>query len=317
METVNLVYYGNVHNNNADLPEFAVIADLDPQTVTTDSLKAQPQIRFSEILASHQLYLAPTQFSTSAPLKVNALKYGFRAATMPGFSPAMLPALKLDYDEVGRRVSLLTDLLDLAVTAEIEFTLDKTRHLKLSLDLRFRTGHNSSGRFPKAGTAGNLPSGESYIVPYEGEQKEPSLSNGQLPVQFENEIVIYDIKANKAVSVSSTGARSQIEAEKIQREPAYANLAELGLGVLGDFGVKPIGEILLDEKLGLHIAFGRSDHFGGAVGVADFSSPEAVEHSDRIYLPETMPRVAVNTVVLFMEDGTEKCLMSAGSYCVF
>jgi phosphoribosylaminoimidazole-succinocarboxamide synthase len=32
------------------------------------------------------------------------------------------------------------------------------------------------------------------------------------------------------------------------------------------------------EKLGLHIAFGRSDHFGGQVGAAKFSKPEEVVH---------------------------------------
>ncbi|MCK5740067.1 hypothetical protein KAH55_12825, partial [bacterium] len=140
LEAVTLIYYGNVHNNNADLPEFAVIASLDPQTVTADDLKTHRQIPFSEIFESYQIYLAPTHFSTTAPLKVNARKYGFRAATMPGFSPEMLPALKLDYDEVGRRVSLLTDLVNRAETANCEFTLDKTTPLKLDLDLRFRAG---------------------------------------------------------------------------------------------------------------------------------------------------------------------------------
>ena len=72
---------------------------------------------------------------------------------------------------------------------------------------------------------------------------------------------------NKAVRVLSSGPASEEEADHIAREPAYANLSELGLGVLGDFGLNPTGSILLDEKLGLHIAFGRSDHFGGTVEV--------------------------------------------------
>ena len=47
------------------------------------------------VLASHQIVIAPTEFSTTAPLKVMAPRLGFRAATMPGFSPAMVPALRL------------------------------------------------------------------------------------------------------------------------------------------------------------------------------------------------------------------------------
>ncbi|NCQ36008.1 hypothetical protein GW813_13240, partial [bacterium] len=42
---------------------------------------------------------------------------GFRAATMPGFLPSMVPALRLDYGEINRRVSLLKKLLDTAESA--------------------------------------------------------------------------------------------------------------------------------------------------------------------------------------------------------
>jgi hypothetical protein len=80
--------------------------------------------------------------------------------------------------------------------------------------------------------------------------------------------------------------------------------------------VKPIGEILLDEKLGLHLAFGRSDHFGGQVGPAQFSSHDAVIHIDRVYVPETQPDVKVVAVDLQMGDGTTVPLMRDGAYSV-
>ena len=66
--------------------------------------------------------------------------------------------------------------------------------------------------------------------------------------------------------------------------------------MLGDFGLSPTGSILLDEKLGLHIAFGRSDHFGGTVGPEDFSGPDAVIHLDRVFIREGMPDVNVDWV---------------------
>jgi hypothetical protein len=94
-------------------------------------------------------------------------------------------------------------------------------------------------------------------------------------------------------------------------------MAELGLGVLADFGLEPIGEILLDEKLGLHIAFGRSEHFGGIVGPKDFSSPAAVIHLDRIYIPQAQPRVAVREVALGYPDGRRETIMANGAYVVF
>ena len=94
-------------------------------------------------------------------------------------------------------------------------------------------------------------------------------------------------------------------------------MAELGFGVLADFGLEPIGEILLDEKLGLHIAFGRSEHFGGAVGPKDFSSPAAVIHLDRIYIPQAQPRIAVNAVTLGYADGRSEPIMADGAYTHF
>lgn len=316
LERVNLIYYPNVRNNNADLPESGFESDLPPETLTAAKLSGPP-IPFTKIFQTYQIFLAPTQFSATAPLKLMAKKHGFRAATMPGFSPEMLPALKLDYAEISRRVDLVKSLVDPAESAVIVFEIDEKEKLELFLDLRFRKGHQSSGLFPESGIAGNLPSGECYIVPYEGDAGEPSQSHGLIPVQFDDEVVVYQIEQNKAVGITSSGKTSWTEADKLRREPAYGNLAELGFGVLADFGIKPIGSILLDEKLAMHIAFGRSDHFGGAVGVKDFSSPDAVEHSDRIYLPEMQARIRVKHVSLKFPEGTEKTIMTDGKYLIF
>jgi leucyl aminopeptidase (aminopeptidase T) len=183
------------------------------------------------------------------------------------------------------------------------------------LDLRHRRGTASGGLFPRNGAAGNLPSGETYIVPYEGEiEDDPSRSSGTLPVQFEDEVVVYRIVDNRAVEVLSQGRRSDEERRAVTDEPAYANLAELGLGVLDDFGLEPTGSILLDEKLGLHIAFGRSDHFGGQVAPADFSAPDKVVHIDRVYIEAIQPRVQVVSVTLDSPSG-EREIMRDGRYC--
>lgn len=318
LQSIDLAVYPNVHSNNADLPEIAYTIDESPETLIAYELpqKGKPQA-FEQILSEHQIVLAPTEFSPTAPLKLMAKEIGFRAATMPGFSEEMIPALRLDYGEINRRVGMIKEELDLAVGMDIQFILKNGKQHSIHFDLRYRSAHASGGRFPQPGTAGNLPSGESYIVPYEGEKGKPSRSQGILPVQFKEEIVLYRIARNRAVEVLSQGPFSKIEKEKITKEPAYSNIAELGFGVLKDFGIKPIGELLLDEKLGLHIAFGRSDHFGGAVGVKDFTSPEKVVHIDRIYIPETQSRVNVDHVILNFEDGTTRTLMENGSYTLF
>jgi hypothetical protein len=318
VESVNLIAFPNVHSNNADLPEIAYVIKDSPENLLSHQLiKYGKPLAFEKILSENRIILAPTEFSTTAPLKLMAKKFSFRAATMPGFSQEMIPALRLDYGEINRRVIAIKELLDPAVAMDIQMTVKNGESCSIHFDLRFRTAHASGGRFPDPGTAGNLPSGECYIVPYEGEKQEPSLSKGVLPVQFEEEVVLYNIFRNRANDILSKGPYSEKEKKKITSEPAYSNIAELGFGVLKDFGIRPMGAILLDEKLGLHIAFGRSDHFGGAVGVKDFSSPKNVIHIDRIYIPETQSKIHVDSVTLHLENGIIKTLMKDGAYTLF
>ena len=311
-----LVAYTNVHTNNGDLPQHAWILDGGPLPGASDGLDTSSAIAMEKIYADFPILIAITKFSSTAPLKMAAKKYGIRAATMPGFGEAMIPALRLDYTEINRRVNVLKELLDRATGADFVFSYP-TGQSKLHLDLRHRGCHASGGLVPEPGIAGNLPSGEAYIVPYEGEiQGDPSRSEGELPVQFGGEIVLYQIVGNRAVKVVSSGQESKRESTLLDKEPGYSNIAELGLGVLAPFGIKPIGVILLDEKLGLHIAFGRSEHFGGQVGPDAFSSPEAVVHIDRVYVPEMQPDICPERVNLCFEDGTTMPLMEKGNYVI-
>lgn len=311
-----LVLYGNVHTNNGDLPEKAWIWTAAELPMTAEALDPAAAVSLASIFETHAILLAPTEFSATAPLKMAAKSFPIRAATMPGFRADMIPALRIDYTEVNRRVELLKGLLDQATGADFCFTHAGGED-RLHLDLRWRGAHASGGLLPKPGVAGNLPSGEAYIVPYEGEREgEPSRSAGILPVQLGEEVVRYRIEANKAVGVLTEGPESAKEVDHLRREPAYGNMAELGLGVLAAFGIKPIGEVLLDEKLGLHIAFGRSEHFGGQVGPKAFSSPAAVIHIDRVYVPETQPKVRIETVDLHLEDGSILALMRSGEYAI-
>ncbi len=309
-----LFLYPDVGLNNADLPSTAWRHGEGPLPLTVDQLDTAKAEPLATVFEHHSIVIAPTRFSTTAPLKIAAARHGFRAATMPGFTTAMIPALRLDYVEVDRRVQRLKALLDRASAAYFRFETTAGSRM-LELDLRHRTAHASSGLLSQPGTAGNLPSGEAYIVPYEGERAgDPSRSSGILPVQLGDEVVCYRIENNRAVGVESTGEASAEQAQYLAREPSYGNLAELGLGVLGDFGIAPIGSILLDEKLGLHLAFGRSDHFGGQVGPAQFSSPSEAVHIDRVYLSQTQPLVQVRSLMLEMLNGDNLTLIRDQSY---
>jgi len=317
VQKIMLIAYPDVGSNNADLPTYGTLIK-KRLPVTADELNLYGnKISFEDIFKEAQIFLAPTQYSTTAPLKNAAKEFGFRAATMPGFSPEMIPALRIDYTEVNRRVLLIKEKLDRAEAAEVEFSVDGLDSFRMFFDLRFRKAHASTGRFPDKGQAGNLPSGEAYIVPYEGELQEKSKTEGMLPVQINDDVVLFRIKENRAVSARGEGQSAQVEAEHLRREPAYGNMAELGFGVLEDFGIQPIGKLLLDEKLGFHVAFGRSEHFGGIVGPNDFSTPGEVTHLDRIYIPSTQPRIAVRSIVLVYPKNQSETIIENSKYLIF
>jgi len=317
LKEVQLIAYPEVESNNADLPDLAYRIDKRPLPHQSDQLGARGQeTAFDDIFKSTRIFLAPTEYSATAPLKNAARKFGFRAATMPGFSPAMIPALRIDYQEVARRTGILKEKLDPADGARVLFTVSDKQDYRMFFDLRYRKAHLSSARFPDPGTAGNVPSGETYIVPYEGERGTDSKTGGILPVQEKKEILLFKVEKNRAVSVTGAGPEYEREKNLLQEEPAYGNMGELGFGVLKDFGLSPINEILLDEKLGFHVAFGRSDHFGGIVSPADFSSAKRVIHLDRIYIHETQPDIRVRSIRLTGPEGEEE-IFREGEYLIF
>lgn len=315
LKSVNLFYYENAESNNADLPAHCYEYDGSPQSVSIDELSCSAKrLEFPSLLARTDIVLAPTEFSATAPLKLLAKQFGFRAATLPGFSRRMIPALRLDYTKVHQRVMLFKKKLDDA--SGIALVLQaRGKEYASHFDVRFSTAHASSGLIRERGTAGNLPSGEAYIVPNEGEEEE-SRTEGMLPVQFGDEVVVFNVRKNRAVEVLTTGAQSQAQRRLLADEPAYGNIAEVGIGVLGEFGVAAVGSVLLDEKLGLHVAFGRSDHFGGATGPRAFRSPKHVVHIDWVYVPTLQPAIAVRKVDLLYTDGREEVIMRDGRFMV-
>ena len=315
LQTLKTLYYENVGSNNADLPEFCFEYDGPPQELHAEQLASSGRSHpLKSVLAQSDIVLAPTEFSATAPLKLLSKQYGFRAATMPGFSREMIPALGLDYAKVNERVMFFKQKLDDAVAADVVLG-HGDKEYSSSFDLRFRKAHASSGLIHERGTAGNLPSGEAYIVPNEGE-KETSRTEGLLPVQFGEEVVVFAIEQNHAIAVFTEGEESDQQRRLLQGEPAYGNVAELGIGVLGEFGVTAVGSTLLDEKLGLHIAFGRSDHFGGNTGPSSFRDPNRVVHIDWVYVPTVQPKIQVREVKLSYREKPGEIVMKDEKFLV-
>jgi leucyl aminopeptidase (aminopeptidase T) len=286
--------------NNADLPPKGTLGDHEVDLL--DALKAST------------LVIAMTEFSATAPLaKLAESEDDFRAASMPGVEERMeSTALAADYSKVAARCRAIFDVMDGAVLCEVLFS---TGH-RCWFDLRHRSAEMDDGFLPR-GKEGdriiNLPSGETFVVPYEGEfEAVPSWTAGTIPVVEDDELVLFHVVANTVVVVEGEGPVAERYAAFFDADPARANIAEVAFGVNDKAEVT--GEVLEDEKAGFHWAFGRSDHLGGVVGVEDFSSPESVIHQDIVYAAGNP--VQVERAVLVHQDGQRVAVIDDGEYKV-
>jgi len=316
-DAVDIYLYENAESNNADLPDVFYKINTVEEPVKASILPSMgKEVPRDTVLGQYQILLVPTEYSATAPLKMLGKQFPFRAATMPGFSRAMIPALGLDYQKVHERVMILKNRLDRAENAIVQFSADGNSY-ELFLDLRHRKAHASSGLIRDKGTAGNLPSGETYIVPYEGENAEDaSRTSGTLPVRFGKDLLLFHIHNNRTYEIEGSGKSATEQQQFLKEEPAYGNVAELGLGILDSFGISAVGSVLLDEKLGLHVAFGRSEHFGGNTGPASFNNPKNVIHMDYVYVPSLQPDITVTSARLQYDSGEEEDIMENSKYIV-
>ena len=274
------------------------------------------RVRLEDILSDTDIAVALTEYSATAPLIDFLQKLpNLRAASMPGVMKSMeQTALAADYSEVARKSHILAGKLDQAAGAKVTFS---TGH-QVYFDLRNRKAEADDGQLhadKKGIRLINLPSGEACIAPYEGElEGQPSKTEGTIPVMYDDERVLFRVQENRIVEVIGDGPQAAQKRDYFAIDQARRNIAELGLGCNDKAVIS--GTILEDEKvLGLHWAYGRSDHIGGTVGVADFSDPSHVVHYDIIY-PKG-GRIEIRNLVLEYEDGTSEEIIRDGQYTIF
>jgi len=273
-------------------------------------------VRLEELLGETNIVVALTEYSATAHLAEYTQRFpDLRVASMPMVSRSMeQTALAADYAEVARKARLLEAKLDSAEGARVEFSTED----EMYFDLRYREAHADDGQLhaDKEGERViNLPSGEAYIAPYEGEREgDPSQTAGSLPLMLEGELVVGRVQENRIVEVIGDGPQAEDMQGFFSLDEALRNIAELGLGCNESAVVT--GNVLEDEKvMGMHWAFGLSEHLGGTVGVDDFSDPGLAQHRDWVY-PQG-GAIEIASLVLEYEDGSSEELISDGQYTLF
>ena len=286
---------GETEGFSVDIKEFKATGMNNtplPQEIIDDIKKVDLVIIMSEYSASSSLVpICRTKEST------------IRGVSMPMVEKRMeKTAFKADYSLVKKYALSVQKILDNAIGAEVLFSTGD----HLYIDLRNRTPEADICECIKPGQCINFPSGESAKAPYEAVSDEieefgESKTEGIMPVDYDGEIVKFVIKNNKIVEIVGDGRKAEEMRSFFEENDTRKNIAELGIGCNPNAVVT--GNVLEDEKVGLHIAYGMSTHIGGKV-VSDM-------HEDVVYA-KGCP-IEGTTLTLFNKDGSKTELICDAS----
>jgi aminopeptidase len=245
----------------------------------------EPPTEVAELMKKFDVVFCPTSKSlTHTDARREASALGVRIATLPGVTEEiMVRCMNADYNAIAQRTFALCSLME--KTSIIRVT--SPAGTNISMPIKGRTAHASSGLFREKGQSGNLPTGEAYLAPLEG------LSNG---------IVVVD-GSMASVGIVKTPIRITVkdgyatiieggeESETLKKllaphgKDAYT-VAEFGIGT-NDKAIIT-GKIIEDEKVmgTIHIAFGDNKSMGGTVRVA--SHLDGLVKSPTVWFDVTM-----------------------------
>ena len=224
---------------------------------------AEPPRTVAEAMAAADVLMAPTVQSLShTAARRRATENGARAATMPGATEGMIArVMSADMDGLRRRGHAVAKALDGASEAHIT----DANGTDLRLELSGREAIPDAGELTERGAFGNLPCGEAFISPADG--------NGTLVVDGSMAGVGLAVEPVELVVegghlTSARGGQGMtFMALLTEHGEDGTNIAELGVGT--NEKAKLTGETLEDEKIlgTIHVAFGASAGIGGKVQV--------------------------------------------------
>jgi aminopeptidase len=227
----------------------------------------EPPEEVAKLMQQMHAVICPTSKSlTHTDARRNACKANARVATMPNIQlETMIRGMSADY----HRIASLSDKVAEILTAGNEAHLTTPKGTDIIIPIKDIEAISSRGLVTQAGTYGNLPSGEAFLMPIEGASQgrfivDASMASIGKTDQDPIEIIVKD---GMATDILGGDNARKLNASVDAVGPQGRNLAELGVGT--NYMAEICGEILEDEKvLGTaHLAIGNNVSMGGTVNV--------------------------------------------------
>ena len=257
----------------------------------------EPPRAVAEMMKVVDVILAPTSKSiTHTEARRTACACGARAATLPGITEEiMIRTLNADYRRIAERSRRVAAVLNGARRARITSAGGTDLTMGLSSE---RPVEADTGLVHEKGGCTNLPAGEAYVAPMEGETNGVLVMDGSMAgVGLLETPIRLTVKEGLVVEISG-GEEAERLREMIEPyQEAGRNIAELGIGT-NDKAVVT-GVVLEDEKaMGtIHVALGDNASMGGKVHVPI--------HLDGVVLKPTLvvDEVAGGDETVILEEG--------------
>lgn len=231
-----------------------IVARMKPRTRHAE----EPPAAIASAMKAADVVLIPTSKSLShTDARKHACEAGARVASMPGVTMAMLRGggMTADYSVVKKISESIARRLTEAES--IRITSDAGTSFEASLV--GRSGLADTGILTEKGAFGNLPAGEGFIAPLEGESKGRIVFDGSFAKEgLLRRPITLVVEGGRVI-----GRESSEEVREYLRYKDADNVAEIGLGTNPKAVL--IGNVLEDEKvLGtVHVAIGDNHTFGG------------------------------------------------------
>lgn len=226
----------------------------------------EPPAEVADLMQKVDVVLIPTSKSmTHTNAKRSAQANGVRVATLPGVTEEMMVrCMNANYHKIAELTNKVGDLMEQASVIRVK----GPGGTDITMAVKGRKAIRSHGLFREKGKGGNLPTGEAFLAPLEGQSEGIVVVDGSMAgIGLLKEPIRITVRKGYAEEIEGgEEAKKLVELLAIHGRLSR-NVAELGIGT--NEKAKITGVILEDEKvLGtVHIAFGDNVTMGGTINV--------------------------------------------------